>query len=264
VRYLLFGILFTFSLSSYSQDTIRFDSIFVPYGHVMKLRDCDSDPDMDGIGDCYDNCPLVANASQLDTDGDGQGDDCEENDFFKAIHVVNEEVFNSVQIDSFHPLSIAELYDVLVCVDSIQIAGNPGPNELLQTGIPIATNGASAANEPPAVSGYPVIYAVRSDQSGTIKFKESVTRADTAYYDVSPELPIVPGINVWVRVRVQNSITDAYNAFYTIASVRTVSFGSDGVRYGSVFAGGDTDYLPNTLSSRDLSYQVLYFNSKFW
>ena len=39
--------------------------------------DSASDGDGDGIADCVDNCPAVANASQSDCDGDGQGNACE-------------------------------------------------------------------------------------------------------------------------------------------------------------------------------------------
>ena len=38
---------------------------------------CDTDDDGDGILDTEDNCPLVANADQFDTDGDGIGDVCD-------------------------------------------------------------------------------------------------------------------------------------------------------------------------------------------
>ena len=39
-----------------------------------------TDEDGDGVGDEGDNCPMVPNASQLDFDGDGLGDACDEDD----------------------------------------------------------------------------------------------------------------------------------------------------------------------------------------
>ena len=41
---------------------------------------CDTDDDGDGVEDSLDNCPLTANADQLDTDGDGIGDACDTDD----------------------------------------------------------------------------------------------------------------------------------------------------------------------------------------
>ena len=38
------------------------------------------DADIDGVGDNSDNCPAVANADQLNTDGDGQGNACDADD----------------------------------------------------------------------------------------------------------------------------------------------------------------------------------------
>jgi len=38
---------------------------------------CDKDDDGDGVADTVDNCPLVKNATQLDTDADGKGDSCD-------------------------------------------------------------------------------------------------------------------------------------------------------------------------------------------
>ncbi len=36
------------------------------------------DADGDGIADCIDNCPVISNPDQADTDGDGKGDACED------------------------------------------------------------------------------------------------------------------------------------------------------------------------------------------
>lgn len=41
---------------------------------------CDTDDDGDGVADGSDNCPLAANADQLDSDGDGAGNVCDSDD----------------------------------------------------------------------------------------------------------------------------------------------------------------------------------------
>jgi len=41
---------------------------------------CDADDDNDGVPDVADNCPLVANSDQLNTDGDALGDACDPDD----------------------------------------------------------------------------------------------------------------------------------------------------------------------------------------
>ena len=41
---------------------------------------CDPDDDNDGVADVGDNCPLVVNADQVDTDADGLGDACDPDD----------------------------------------------------------------------------------------------------------------------------------------------------------------------------------------
>ncbi|MEC8833143.1 MAG: thrombospondin type 3 repeat-containing protein, partial [Pseudomonadota bacterium] len=41
---------------------------------------CDADDDADGITDALDNCPLIVSTSQLDTDGDDRGDACDDDD----------------------------------------------------------------------------------------------------------------------------------------------------------------------------------------
>ena len=57
-------------------------------GFVYSMVDCTTsitaqsglDPDGDGVATIDDNCPDVANADQLDTDGDGLGDACDSDD----------------------------------------------------------------------------------------------------------------------------------------------------------------------------------------
>ena len=43
---------------------------------IARIFSC-ADADTDGVGDCFDNCPTVANGSQADTDGDGKGNACD-------------------------------------------------------------------------------------------------------------------------------------------------------------------------------------------
>ncbi|MCH8148326.1 MAG: hypothetical protein IH987_10085 [Planctomycetes bacterium] len=44
----------------------------------INLGDFRTDSDDDGVPDCVDNCPAVANADQADSDGDGVGDACDD------------------------------------------------------------------------------------------------------------------------------------------------------------------------------------------
>ncbi len=46
---------------------------------------CDENDDNDNLADSADNCPLVANNNQLDTDGDAKGDACDTDDDNDAV-----------------------------------------------------------------------------------------------------------------------------------------------------------------------------------
>jgi photosystem II stability/assembly factor-like uncharacterized protein len=48
------------------------------------------DDDGDGVGNTVDNCPLTANADQLDTDGDGLGDVCDDDDDNDGVLDIND------------------------------------------------------------------------------------------------------------------------------------------------------------------------------
>lgn len=50
----------------------------IPADQFLTIDECEAtDPDGDAIGSNCDNCPNIANGSQLDTDGDGIGDACD-------------------------------------------------------------------------------------------------------------------------------------------------------------------------------------------
>ncbi len=58
------------------------------------------DTDNDGVVDGDDNCPTVANSGQKDTDGDDEGDTCEQDDDDDGIPDVFETANNLDPLDS--------------------------------------------------------------------------------------------------------------------------------------------------------------------
>jgi uncharacterized protein (TIGR03382 family) len=58
------------------------DGLHLAFDNALKYTPAafDTDQDKDGVDDLYDNCPGLANGNQVDTDGDDQGDACDDND----------------------------------------------------------------------------------------------------------------------------------------------------------------------------------------
>ncbi|MEO8689049.1 MAG: thrombospondin type 3 repeat-containing protein [Solirubrobacteraceae bacterium] len=61
------------------------DDIEIGSGQALTRSDFEPDDDGDGIADGYDDCPAVANGAQTDTDRDGLGDACDEDDDGDAV-----------------------------------------------------------------------------------------------------------------------------------------------------------------------------------
>ncbi|MBI2974623.1 MAG: thrombospondin type 3 repeat-containing protein, partial [Deltaproteobacteria bacterium] len=71
-------------------------------GSLNETNPVDSDSDDDGLSDSEDNCPLIANGNQADTDGDGVGDVCGADADADGLYNVNDNcplISNSSQSD---------------------------------------------------------------------------------------------------------------------------------------------------------------------
>ena len=88
------GTSYTFQARARNGDTV--ETIIVPLG-VQSTADCSVDTDGDGVFDDVDNCTLLANADQRDTNGDGFGNVCDPDlDGNLIVNAVDLGLFKSV------------------------------------------------------------------------------------------------------------------------------------------------------------------------
>ncbi len=115
-----------FRIVFHSDPSVTQEGVIIDDLVVEGFQD-DEDDDNDGVLDVDDNCPLVGNADQLDTDGDGQGNVCDTDDDNDGIPDAGDNcplVFNPDQADADND-GIGD-----VCDDDTDNDGVPNGNDL--------------------------------------------------------------------------------------------------------------------------------------
>ena len=144
--------------------------------YVRLVRSDTTDEDGDGVTDESDNCPLHSNASQLDTDGDSLGNECDADDDGDGI----------LDVDDDNPL-VADTDAVTVTIDGIaQIEHGtitPTQPRVVHQGKPLEYTVIADAGYYPYISGCGgslvgttfTITAVNGDCAITLSFKPPLT-----------------------------------------------------------------------------------------
>jgi Thrombospondin type 3 repeat len=109
---------------------------------------CEDDRDADGWADTGDNCPDAANANQVDRDGDGLGDACDEDAILRLLLVKVQTPDGLVSQSDAEIVAIAADVDAYyreVSYGNLRLAGVERPNEPLDVvgpvSVPLAYDG---------------------------------------------------------------------------------------------------------------------------
>jgi len=261
---LTLSILILLPVSIICQDTLK-----MPQGVRAKIVIV-TDGDGDTVPGFLDNCPTVSNVDQTDTDGDGRGDACEENNAYKAIDADNEILFDQLPVGGCIDISIDEAKNLRNTVTGLSVAGIPHTGEILDNPFPpvgiFGTGSSTQSNDVPAVSGYPFLFISKTASqggNGTLTYKVSTTDFENGFNtDLTPALNAGGNRNVDAFIcKINTNYTNSYVAVYATYIVGTTGNAVDGVKYGHSWKQGNVADSLTTLSSRDLMYQVFYSNT---
>ncbi|WP_179375746.1 collagen-binding domain-containing protein [Winogradskyella wichelsiae] len=135
-----------------------------------------ADTDGDGVADCIDNCPEVANADQADLDGNGIGDVCDT--------PVTEEICDGIDNNGDGVIDegfVDDDYDgVADCIDNCLYVNNPEQTDLNGNGIGDECEGIIGRpySSNFGIEAYPVPF------SGTINLKYTISVATNATIEI--------------------------------------------------------------------------------